>query len=141
MIRIRAPAGFRFEITPARLQKSWQAGWSCNFVVNVSLVDSKTGNLMGFVDLKSIDKSKRNELHDPLKHQRFETHSSLDESLLGKGIGILIYRKAIFVGHSRGLKICSSKISSDDAKRLWRSKRLRKFHKILRKNKRWHVIK
>lgn len=60
----------------------------------------------------------------------FETHSSLANDYHGKGLGTLLYAKAIAWTLNHGFKVKSSGDSSDMAKRVWESKGLRKHFNI-----------
>lgn len=60
----------------------------------------------------------------------FVTHSELDSFYRNKGLGTLIYAKAIAWAINHGYKVRSSGDSSDMAKRVWNGRGLRKYFKI-----------
>lgn len=73
---------------------------------------------------------------DRIGNKRYKTHSDLDIEYHNKGLGTLLYAKAIKFCLSRGYKISSSGYSSSPAKRVWEGKTIRSFFKI---RKRWLV--
>lgn len=60
----------------------------------------------------------------------FKTHASLNWDYHNKGLGTLLYAKAIAWGFNHGLKVQSSSDSSSMAKRVWEGKGLRKYFNI-----------
>lgn len=70
----------------------------------------------------------------------WETHSWLSNKFHGKGLGLQIYKRAIALARRKGFDIASSTNYSAMAERLWKSKRLRKKHKIVKKGKRYRVL-
>jgi len=62
--------------------------------------------------------------------QSYRTHSRLDKTYRGKGLGVLMYAAAIQYALDRGHKVRSSGYTSANAQRVWRSKRLRQYFKI-----------
>lgn len=132
-MQIRAPRGFRFVVSPKTGTKR---------LISIDLVKSKTGHVVGGVDLEWI--SSRGLKFDPKSQnpcfRRFETHSDIEEGLRGKGYGILMYAKAILVGQSRGLRVVSTRYSSTEAVRVWKSKRLRKMFRIKKRDERYVVL-
>ena len=64
----------------------------------------------------------------------YETHYYLDDNYHGKGLGALLYARAIKWGLENGHLIRSSGASSDKARRVWESKTLRKFFSIKKRN-------
>jgi GNAT superfamily N-acetyltransferase len=65
----------------------------------------------------------------------FETHSDLEDKYRGKGLGTLLYSKAIAWALNNGFKVKSSGDSSDMAQRVWEGKGLRKHFNIRKINK------
>lgn len=68
-----------------------------------------------------------------VRHNRvsFETHSWLAEKFHGKGLGTLLYAKAIQWCLDNGYKVRSSGTTLEAAQRVWRGKGLRKYFTIL----------
>ncbi len=60
----------------------------------------------------------------------YETHSYLDDYYHGRGLGALLYARAIKWGMEQGYLVRSSGSSSDKARRVWEGKTLRKFFSI-----------
>lgn len=60
----------------------------------------------------------------------FKTHASLKWDYHNRGLGTLLYAKAIAWGFNHGLKVQSSSDSSEMAKRVWEGKGLRKYFNI-----------
>jgi GNAT superfamily N-acetyltransferase len=69
-----------------------------------------------------------------------ETHSFIDESYRGTGVGIKLYKHAIDYALKRGINVRSSTKPSEDASRVWHSKRLRSSVMIKKIKKRYRVI-
>ncbi len=117
-VKVKAPKGFIFRVREFRYAKEKNP-----HSVYVELRDSKTKRFCGRVSLvrRSYTGS-------------YETHSTLNEELRGKGIGTLMYARAIQWCHERGHTVRSSGASSDMARRVWQSKGLRKLFS-LRKRK------
>lgn len=69
----------------------------------------------------------------------WETHSLLDEEFRGRGLGILMYAKAIDVVLRRGQVVRSSHLPSADATRTWKSERLNELFKIRHDGGRFYV--
>jgi hypothetical protein len=59
-----------------------------------------------------------------------ETHSNLDSAYHNKGLGALLYAKAIQYGLSKKWRVQSSGSSSSMAQRVWKGKTLRKYFSI-----------
>lgn len=62
--------------------------------------------------------------------KKFATHSNLDYRYHNKGLGALMYSKAIEWCLKRGYRCQSSGYSSEDAQRVWKGKTIRKFFDI-----------
>src|SRR5574337_1019205 len=104
--KIRAPKGFRF----------WIVKINDNFV-KVAL-RLKDGREIGRVNLVKA------------KPGSFSTHSFLDSSFHMKGLGALMYARAIQYALEKRWKVTSSGRSSEYAQRVWRGRTIRKFFSI-----------
>lgn len=62
----------------------------------------------------------------------FVTHSGLDIEYRNRGLGTLLYSKAIAWAHNNGFKVRSSGNSSELASLVWKSRGLRKHFRIRR---------
>jgi GNAT superfamily N-acetyltransferase len=62
--------------------------------------------------------------------KQYATHSNLDYRYHHKGLGALMYSKAIEWCLQRGYRCKSSGYSSEDAKRVWQGKTIRKYFDI-----------
>lgn len=93
-------------------------------------VNLRVGESKGRVGLKKIG------------NNILETHSSLDECLLDKGYGIMMYFRAIELGISEGFYVCSSRHEdmTVDARYLWQSRRLGEKFRIRRDTDRFRVL-
>lgn len=112
-IRVRAPNGFqvryRFETYKRKIHNVYvelydMAGSQYYAVGNVELVRHTSDS--------------------------FATHSNLDPKYWGKGLGTLIYSKAIAWALNHGYRVRSSGGSSDMAKRVWNGKGIRQHFDI-----------
>lgn len=65
--------------------------------------------------------------------KKFATHSNLDYRYHNKGLGALMYSKAIEWCLKRGYQCQSSGYSSEDAKRVWTGRTIRKYFTIKQK--------
>jgi GNAT superfamily N-acetyltransferase len=113
---LRAPKGFRFKIVE-------QYG-----SVKVQL----------FKNRKKVGHINMYKAYPYGKAEKLETHSWLHEDLRGKGIGTLLYSRAIEWALKNGYKVKSSGGSSEMAQRVWNSKGIRqhfRIRRIDRKNK------
>ena len=61
----------------------------------------------------------------------YRTHSTLDSKYHGKGLGTMMYAKAIQWALSEGHRVSSSGDSSMLAKRMWTGKSIRKYCKVV----------
>lgn len=130
---IKCPKGYHFVVTAPRPTRS--IAYNSNSLptsevrsIWIELYNSKTKEKIGYVDLVLT------------KYNFWETHSTLDDEEQGKGLGVLMYAKAIDVGLKNELVVKSSTAPSDDAKRTWKSRRLNALYEIKQQNKRFHVI-
>lgn|ERR1035437_4849118 len=124
-IKIQAPKGFTFNI--------YQCHDDYDNTVNVQLITKvKVGKVyipkeIGYVHLeKDYD-------HDSRGKEFYRTHSFLAKDYRGKKLGVILYAKAIQWCLENKFRVSSSGSSSDDARRVWKSKTLRKYFKIRRR--------
>lgn len=109
---LRAPKGFHFKIF-----KYYNS-------IKIQLLDAKTGYEVGNVGLYKAY---------PYRYkQSLETHSHLRVDLRGKGLGTLMYSKAIEWALKNGYRVKSSGSSSEMAERVWNGKGIRKHFNIRR---------
>jgi GNAT superfamily N-acetyltransferase len=73
------------------------------------------------------------------KWEFWETHCELFASFRGQGHGIMMYDTVIQYAKKRGWTVRSSLDYSENAERLWKSRRLRMKHKIIKRDKRFSV--
>lgn len=110
--RIRLPAGYHFQCKPTFYRGVPEK-------VEVCLYHKvKTTRKIGSVRLYYQGDNE------------FETHSDLSSSYRNKGLGALMYARAIAWCLERGYKVRSSGASSSDARRVWKGKTLRKLFVI-----------
>lgn len=130
---IRCPKGYRFKITHRMYRSSGYISSSLpkgdTRIIQVQLINTHLKEEVGYVDLvMTIDRF-------------WETHSALDALEQGKGLGVLMYAKAISVGLKHGRQIVkSSARPSAQAIRVWKSRRLNNVYDITREGKRFRVI-
>lgn len=111
-VKIRAPHGYFFSVAKDRYEGKLES-------VTIELRLSKhRDQIVGTVALCHYDDI------------WYETHSDLNPEHHGKGLGTLLYAKAIQWGTKHGLKVRSSGCSSSMALRVWRGKTLRKYCKV-----------
>ena len=67
----------------------------------------------------------------------FYTHSYLDHCYRGKGLGTLMYARAIQWALEHGKKVQSSYTPSVYARRVWNSQGLRKYFRIIKGKSAW----
>jgi len=103
---IVAPRGYYF-----RVVKGIYGGWS------VKLYKRKIGEI-GHINLVRVYTG------------CYATHSHLDNKFHNKGLGALLYAKAIQWGIKHGYRIRSSGGSSRDAQRVWRGSTLKRWFDI-----------
>lgn len=114
---IRAPKGFYFKIS---CHKSKSINGYCFVNVDLFPNDQKLKTVKwpikaGGVQLNSSDGGKY-----------YKTHSYLQEQYHGRGIGAIIYARAIQWALTNKKKISSSGNSSEKALRVWKGKTLRR---------------
>lgn len=128
--RVRAPKGYYFQITPtkdvpctcAECSKFKKKHDATPYSVRINLMDSKTDKYCGHVNLVKQ------------RTGYYKTHSSLNEMLRGKGIGAIMYAKAIQYCHDNGYKVSSSGNSSGDAQRVWAGKKIRAYFQVRKRS-------
>lgn len=69
------------------------------------------------------------------KTRFYRTHSSLDYAYHGKGLGTMLYAKAIQWALGKGYRVSSSGSSSALARQMWSGKSIRKYCKVVGKHK------
>lgn len=105
--KIRAPKGFTFRVKKVNERYT-----------SVALYETMANREIGHVSLIKV------------RTGYYETHSDLDENFHGKGLGALMYARAIQHALEKGWGIRSSGSSSQDAQRVWRGKTIRKYFSI-----------
>lgn len=107
--KVKAPKGFKF-IVRKNFYNNWQ--------VNLYKVYKSHSVPIGNIELiRSYGKT-------------YETHSNLESEFHNKGLGALMYAKAIEWCLLRGYKCKSSGYPSGDAIRVWKGETIRKFFAI-----------
>lgn len=105
--RIVAPKGYTFKV------KKYS-----QYMTRVTLHLSKTKQQIGYVSLVRV------------RPGYYETHSDLDNSYHNKGLGALLYARAIKHALEKKWRVQSSGSSSVMARRVWEGKSLRKYFTI-----------
>lgn len=105
--KIRAPKGFSFRVKKVNQRYT-----------SVSLHTTMPNREIGHVSLIKV------------REGYYETHSDLNEDFHGKGLGALMYARAIQHALEKGWGVRSSGSSSSDAQRVWRGKTIRKYFAI-----------
>lgn len=115
--QINTPKGFSFRVNARdRKHVAIQLFRSGNFIGRVTLYKRSTGV--------------------------YETHSYLDDRYHGKGLGAIMYMRAIKWALEHKCSVRSSGASSDKARRVWEGKTIRKFFSIKKRKgeqKHWDV--
>lgn len=112
--KVKAPKGFRFFIVGKPGDEN-----ICVNLYKISDLNKKDKTFIGRINLeKNYGKS-------------YSTHSSLIEAYRNKGLGTLMYARAVQFCLENGLKVRSSGGSSEMAQRVWRGKSIRKHFKIM----------
>lgn len=114
---LRAPKGFHFNVFRTRYDS-----------IRVQLLRVSDGREIGSIDLEKV--------YPRYDNFRLETHSDLSSEFHNKGLGTLLYAKAIQWALKNGYKVMSSGTTSWMAKRVWEGKGIRKYYNI-RRIKRW----
>jgi GNAT superfamily N-acetyltransferase len=104
--KIKAPKGFSFKV------KKMSANYT-----RVTLHLAK-GKQIGYVNLSRV------------RPGFYATHSGLDVKYHNKGLGVLLYARAIQYALEKGWRVSSSGGSSESAQRVWRGKTIRKYFSI-----------
>lgn len=120
IVRVRAPAGFRWKIVERKSVPGYTSG-----CVYVQLVHQGNSRKIGEIRLYKEEDG------------RYETHSNLDSKYHGRGYGAKLYARAIQWCLENGHSVRSSGSSSEEAQRVWRGKTIRKFFRIRTKHFRY----
>lgn len=112
-IIIRSPNGYRVRNTIVRFENQID-------IVYCKVFDNKMDGRRSIGDVQL----------ERAEGKTFVTHSELDRNYHNKGLGTLIYAKAIAWALNHGYKVRSSGDSSEMAKRVWNGRGLRKYFKI-----------
>lgn len=104
--KIRAPRGFSFKIHKISM---------FGYENKVCLHHNSRVDPIGYVRLVREQEN------------LYKTHSYLDEAYRHKGLGSLLYARAIQFGLENGWKVRSSGGSSECARRVWRGGSIRKY--------------
>ena len=126
LARVRAPKGYRFEIIPPETK---------GYYAYVKLYKKGVHHPIGRISL------------EPHSNDKYVTHSTLDEPYHGKGLGALMYARAIQWCLDNGYKVSSSSSPSSLAQRVWGGSSLRRYFSIRRAGndgdyyKTWSVLK
>jgi GNAT superfamily N-acetyltransferase len=110
MKKVIAPKGYSL-----RVIKGTYSGWSVKLFKKRS---GKKSEEVGHVNLA------------PLYSGCYATHSYLQPQYRNKGLGAVMYAKAIQWGLERGYRIRSSGSSSEDAQKVWRGSFLKRYFDI-----------
>jgi GNAT superfamily N-acetyltransferase len=105
--KVRAPKGFTFRVSKMNERYT-----------KVTLRLTLTNREIGHVSLIKV------------REGYYETHSDLSSEYHGKGLGALLYARAIQHGLEKGWRVQSSGSSSSEAQRVWRGKSIRKYFSI-----------
>lgn len=106
--KVKVPRGFKFKIDDKRFD---------NIVIQLFDLKRKNRNIGHVALRKNINNF-------------YETHSYLDEKYRNKGLGTLLYARAIQWCLENGYKIRSSGYASADAQRVWTSNSIRKHFNV-----------
>lgn len=108
--KIRAPKGFSFKVKKVNQRYTSITLYSANREIgHVNLIKVREGY--------------------------YETHSDLNDEYHRKGLGALMYARAIQHALEKGWGVRSSGSSSEEAQRVWRGKTVRKYFSIKLKKK------
>jgi GNAT superfamily N-acetyltransferase len=125
-----APAGFSIEVTPQK-RCHCPSCKSCPPSYYVYLFDENYTDQYNKVPTRmqvgSINLCFTKKINGRLK---YETHSQLNPPYQNKGLGLLIYQRAIEFCLMNGYRISSSCSPSLMAQRLWKSRKLRSNFKV-----------
>ncbi len=86
------------------------------------------GTRIGCVSLEPAWRHRKN------KTRFYRTHSGLETAYHGKGLGTMMYAKAVQWALSRGYRVSSSGSSSTQAQRMWTGKSIRKYCKLVKRH-------
>src|SRR5258706_11634000 len=105
--KVRAHKGFTFRVS--KMSERY---------TKVALRETLTNKEIGHVNLIKV------------REGYYETHSDLNDEYQNKGLGALMYARAIQHALENGWRVQSSGSSSSDAQRVWRGKTIRKYFSI-----------
>lgn len=125
LARVRAPKGYYFEIDEPQFAGCY---------AYVKLYKKGTDRYIGKLSL------------EPWGAKSYCTHSMLDDAYHGKGLGAIMYAKAIQWCLDNGYKVSSSASPSNMAQRVWGGSSLRRYFSIRKTKessyyKTWSVVK
>lgn len=118
---IKCPKGFKFLVKRSIASKHVNVlPQDLTRYIHIYAINIKTKEKVGYVDLVWSDH----------RCKFWETHSFFNEEVRGIGLGVAAYAKAIDVALKRKEIVASSSAPSEDAKRVWMSKRLNAVYNI-----------
>ncbi len=118
--KIKAPKGFQFKIVPDVYSTSVQL-----FDKNKKVPDANGKMVTYQYAIGTVSLYK-----DTYSDNFWRTHASLNSEYHNKGLGTLLYARAIQWALEHGYRVSSSGRSSEMARRMWKSKSIRKFFRI-----------
>jgi GNAT superfamily N-acetyltransferase len=119
-IRVRAPNGFRVRYRVETHRKKI-------YNVYCELYDQSNNGAYAIGNVELVKWG----------NDSFATHSTLDPRYWNKGLGTLIYAKAIAWALNHGYKVRSSGGSSDMAKRMWNGRGIRQLFDIQKRTRKY----
>lgn len=119
-IRVRAPNGFNVRYRVETHRKKI-------YNVYCELYDRAKGTYYAVGNVELVQTGNKG----------FATHSNLDPEYWNRGLGTLIYAKAIAWALNHGYKVQSSGGSSDMAKRVWSGRGLRQLFDIQKRTRKY----
>ncbi len=125
--RVRAPKGFRFKIGRE------DSGCTCAICVKERKHNRVVRLMTGGKEIGHINLIR-------IRKNVYATHSWLSDVYRNRGLGALMYSKAIQWCHDHGHKVRSSGSSSGDATRVWTGKTIRKFFRIRARDNSWSSV-
>lgn len=128
--KISPPKNFKFKVHNIKSQYH-------SYEFRIELWNTRKSLRVGYIELERNPYS-RKILRDGkwVRPKAFTTHSNLLEEYRGRGLGTLLYAKAIEHCLKRGWKV-SSTSPSEWAQNVWESRGLRKFFSIKKRSIGW----
>lgn len=126
--KVRAPAGFKFKVTAKPYQTVIEL-----FDNNKKVIGPK-GKMIPYqyaIGRVSL-------VQDTYSKGFWRTHSSLNPEYHNKGLGVLLYARGIQWVLEHKHRVSSSGSSSEMARRLWKSKSIRKYFHIKQKKSKYY---